>query len=219
MENISLNIKNIKKEVGDKIKLVSVTKSRSVEEIKKAYDAGERDFGENKAQEFLTKIKLLPNDISWHFIGSLQRNKVRQIIEYTYLIQSVDRISLATEINKRAKNINKIQNILIQINIGEEKSKKGCYLENLDDLIRHLKSLDNIYTRGIMVIIPIGSLSENKYYFNKTKQIFDKLKKEESLNFKMETLSMGMSSDYKVAVDEGSNMIRVGQGIFGKRIY
>lgn len=219
MDNIALNIKRIKKEVGDDVKLVSVTKSRDISEIKEAYDFGERDFGENRAQELLKKIDFLPNDIRWHFIGSLQRNKVRQIIRHTYLIQSADRISLGTEINKRAKNINKVQNILIQINIAKEKSKKGCYLENLDELIEHLKSLDNIYTRGIMVIIPIGSLSENQYYFNKTKKLFDKLKNVESANFKMEILSMGMSSDYKVAVSEGSNMIRVGQGIFGKRIY
>ena len=218
MDNIALNIKNIKEEIKDNVNLVSVTKTRNIEEIRKAYDMGERDFGENKAQEFLSKIDFLPKDINWHFIGSLQTNKVRQIIDSVYLIQSVDRKKLANEINKRAKNIGKVQNILVQVNIGEEKSKMGCYLENLDELIMHLKSLDNIYTKGIMVIIPKGNTSENRYYFNKTKKLFDKLKNEESQNFKMEILSMGMTSDYKIAVDEGSNMIRVGEGIFGKRI-
>lgn len=219
MDNIDLNIKKIKNQIGEEVTLVSVTKTRDVEEINEAYDIGERDFGENKAQEFLSKVDRLPEDIRWHFIGSLQSNKVRKIIDKVYLIQSVDRKSIGNEINKRAKNINKVQNILIQVNIGEEESKMGCYLENLDDLISHLKSLDNIYIKGIMVIIPKGNPSENEYYFAKTKRLFDNLKKEESQNFKMEILSMGMTSDYKIAVAEGSTMVRVGEGIFGKRIY
>lgn len=199
------------------MRLVAVSKTKSVEEIKEVYDLGIRDFGENKVQEFLAKVDVLPNDIQWHFIGHLQSNKVRKIIGKVSLIHSLDRISLAKEINLRSKQENKVTSCLLEINIGEEPQKSGVLVQNLDEFIEKLKEFDHIHISGLMAIIPQGTDNENRDCFRKMTTLFQSLKEREHEKFSMDILSMGMSSDYKIAMEEGSTMVRVGTGIFGER--
>ncbi len=211
------NLENIQKELSPTVKLVAVSKTKSVEDIKEIYHLGIRDFGENKVQEFLTKVDALPKDIQWHFIGHLQSNKVRKIIGKVSLIHSLDRISLAKEIDLRSKQDNIITACLLEINIGEEPQKSGILEENLDNFIESLKTFDHIQIKGLMAIIPQGSEEENRMSFKKMKALFYKLKERESRMFSMDILSMGMSNDYKIAMEEGSTMVRVGTLIFGAR--
>ncbi len=197
--------------------LVAVSKTKPVDVIKEVYDLGIRDFGENKVQEFLTKVDELPNDIRWHFIGHLQSNKVRKIIGRVALIHSLDRLSLAKEINRISKQEDLITNCLIEINIGEEPQKAGILLRDLEDFMEKLKEFHHIHIRGLMAIIPQGTEKENRNYFNKMNTLFLKLKERENEMFNMDILSMGMSNDYKLAMEEGSTMVRVGTLIFGER--
>lgn len=184
-----------------------------------AYDQGIRDFGENKVQELEAKYDVLPKDIRWHLIGHLQTNKVRKVLGKTHLIQSLDRASLALEINKRAEKMNMAVDTLIEVNIGEEEQKAGILLKDLPEFLELLEKLDRIHVKGLMAIIPQGSPEENRVYFRKMKEVFTDLKKKEQARFRMEILSMGMSSDYEAAMEEGSTMVRVGTGIFGSRNY
>ena len=161
------NLENIQKELSPTVKLVAVSKTKSVEDIKEIYHLGIRDFGENKVQEFLTKVDALPKDIQWHFIGHLQSNKVRKIIGKVSLIHSLDRISLAKEIDLRSKQDNIITACLLEINIGEEPQKSGILEENLDNFIESLKTFDHIQIKGLMAIIPQGSEEENRMSFKK----------------------------------------------------
>ena len=203
-------IEGLKSELGDCL-LVAVSKTKSNEEIMEAYDLGIRDFGENYVQELVSKMDNLPSDIRWHMIGHLQTNKVKDIVKRNiYLIESVDSIKLASEINKYALRNNKVVNILIEVNIAGESSKTGCSLENLDSLINFVKSLSSIKLLGLMAICA-HSDDENV--------IRDSFKKMKDLKSKygLELLSMGMSSDYKIALEEGSNIVRIGTKIFGKR--
>lgn len=192
--------------------LIAVSKTKSADIIKEVYDIGIKDFGENKVQELLTKIPLLPSDIRWHMIGHLQTNKVKDIIDKVYLIHSVDSIKLANVINKEAlkKNIN--VNILIEINIANEESKYGFKVNELEEAVTEIRCLSNLNLLGFMCVAPYQENSEdNRVYFKKMKELKDK--------YKLEVLSMGMSNDYKIALEEGSNYIRVGTLIFGERNY
>ncbi|KYH35660.1 hypothetical protein CLTEP_00530 [Clostridium tepidiprofundi DSM 19306] len=216
---IKTNIYNIRKDIPKNVKLVCVTKTKSIEEIKQAYSIGERDFGENKVQELLYKYEHFDNDVRWHFIGHLQRNKVKYIAGKVYLIHSLDSVRLLNEIEKRYSEKGRIANVLIQINIGREKNKTGLFIEDLDELLKHCEKCSNVKVKGLMAIIPKGDEKSCSMHFRNMKHIFDELKENEFNNINMEILSMGMSGDYKIAIDEGSNMIRIGQGIFGKRIY
>lgn len=219
MSNIKNNLEEIRSTLKDNVTLVAVSKTKSVEEIMEAYKEGVRDFGENKVQELEEKYELLPKDIRWHLIGGLQTNKVRKVIGKTYLIQSLDRESLALEINKRAEKTGILVDTLIEVNIGEESQKAGILTKDLEEFVTLLKDLKHIRVRGLMAIIPQGSEEENRKYFKKMYNLFQKLSQVRQERFTMEVLSMGMSMDYMTAMEEGSNMIRVGTGIFGARNY
>lgn len=219
MSNIKNNLEEIRSTLKDNVTLVAVSKTKSVEEIMEAYKEGVRDFGENKVQELEEKYELLPKDIRWHLIGGLQTNKVRKVIGKTYLIQSLDRESLALEINKRAEKTSILVDTLIEVNIGEESQKAGILTKDLEEFVTLLKDLKHIRVRGLMAIIPQGSEEENRKYFKKMYELFQKLSQVRQERFTMEVLSMGMSMDYMTAMEEGSNMIRVGTGIFGARNY
>ncbi len=217
LSSIKENVECIRETLLEGVALIAVSKTKSPEEIMEVYEMGIRDFGENRVQELETKYEVLPKDIRWHLIGHLQTNKVRKILGKTHLIQSLDRVALAMEINKRAERMNLMVDTLIEINIGEEPQKAGILLQDLPEFLGLLKNLERINVKGLMAIIPQGSFDENKYYFRKMKEVYMDLKKNENERFKMEILSMGMSSDYKAAMEEGSNMVRVGTGIFGTR--
>ena len=185
--------------------------------ILEAYNVGQRDFGENKVQELIEKEESLPKDIRWHLIGKLQTNKVKYLVGKVYLIHSLSSIKLLDKIESEFSKKDTIANVLIQINIGREESKSGVLEEDLNTLIEAIELCNYVKVKGIMVIIPKGNDESNRFYFKKSKEIFEYLKNKKYKNIKMEILSMGMSNDYKVAIEEGSNMIRIGTGIFGAR--
>ena len=217
MLSIEENLINIKESISNNVTLVAVSKTKPIEDLKLAYDLGQRDFGENKVQELIDKEEALPKDIKWHFIGNLQTNKVKYLVGKVFLIHSLSSLKLLKKIEDEFEKKKCLANLLIQINIGKEDTKGGIYEEDLEDFLVEIEKCSNCKVRGIMAIIPKGNYQENKYYFSKMKKIFDGLSKRSYKNITMEILSMGMTHDYKVALEEGSNLIRVGEGIFGKR--
>ena len=219
LSSIKDNIEQVRNTLLDGVTLIAVSKTKSPEEIMEAYDQGIRDFGENKVQELVSKFEVLPKDIRWHLLGHLQTNKVKKVLGKAYLIQSLDRESLAVEINKRAEKLSLMVDTLIEVNIGEEKQKTGITLRDLPGFLEIIKNLERINVKGLMAIIPQGTNDENTQYFRKMKEVFTDLKKYENERMKMEILSMGMSSDYEIAMEEGSNMVRVGTKIFGTKNY
>ena len=215
--SIKEKVKGYLEEIPKGVKLLAVSKTKPISDILEAYDVGIRDFGENKVQELLSKKDELPNDIRWHLIGKLQTNKVKYIVGKVYLIHSLSSIKLLNKIESEYEKNNLVANVLMQINIGREESKSGIYEEELEDMIKAIEACNHVKVKGIMVIIPKGNDEENRYYFSKTKEIFNKLKDRNLKNISMEILSMGMTNDYKIAIQEGATMIRVGSGIFGLR--
>ena len=206
------NLKLVLNTIDNKDKLIAVSKTKPVEMIKELYDLGIKDFGENKVQELINKIDKLPNDIRWHMIGHLQTNKVKDIIDKVYLIHSVDSIKLANEINKQAikKDIN--VNILLELNIANEDSKYGFNINELDNAIENISKLSNITIKGLMCVAPnTDNPKNNRKYFKKMKELAN--------IHNLEILSMGMSNDYLIALEEGSTYVRIGTKIFGERIY
>ncbi|MCY6370349.1 YggS family pyridoxal phosphate-dependent enzyme [Clostridium ganghwense] len=216
---IAENINKIKNEISDDITLISVSKTRTIEELEEAYQAGARDFGENKVQEFTEKVEKFHSDVRWHLIGHLQRNKVKYIVGKVYLIHSLDNIKLLEEIEKKYAAKGQIANVLIQINIGRDPNKSGILEENLEELISACEKCSSVKVKGIMTVIPKGDEESCRKYFAKMKRIYDDLAKKQYSNVRMEYLSMGMTGDYKIAISEGANMVRIGEGIFGKRMY
>lgn len=205
-------IEKLKKEIGNTT-LVAVSKTKSEEDILKAYNLGIKDFGENYVQELIKKMDNLPKDIKWHMIGHLQTNKVKDIIKRNiYLIESVDSIKLVNTINKEAIKNNKIINILIEVNISNEINKTGCIIKDLDNLINESKKLSNINLKGLMTV---GTNTNNEEIIRKEFKKMNKLKEK----YNLELLSMGMSNNYKIALEENTDIIRIGTKIFGKRIY
>ena len=205
-------IEELLKEIGDTT-LVAASKTKPNEDILKAYDLGIRDFGENYVQELTKKMDSLPNDIRWHMIGHLQTNKVKEIVKRNiYLIESVDSIKLAKEINKEAQKLNKSINILIEVNIANDPNKTGILTNDLDNLINSIKELSNINLKGLMAIAP--HTEDN----NKIRESFKEMNNLKQ-KYNLELLSMGMSNDYKIALEEGTNIIRIGTKIFGERDY
>jgi len=200
--------------------LVAVSKKKSSEEIKQVYDAGHTIFGENYVQELKEKYEALPKDIQWHFIGHLQTNKVKIIAPFVSLIQSVDSLKLLKEINKEGEKNNRVINCLLQIHIAQEETKFGLSFEEAEIVLRsqELNQMKNISITGLM---GMASMTEDKLKikkeFKSLKLFYDTLKFE-IRNSKFEILSMGMTSDYKIALEEGSNMVRIGSAIFGERI-
>lgn len=217
--SIKENIDNIVKELPDNVKLLAVSKTRSLEEMEEAYDYGLREFAENKVQELVRKEESFHKDVKWHLIGKLQTNKVKYIVGKVDLIHSLSSVKLLNKIEDLYSREDLTANTLIQINIGREESKSGVLLEDLEELIENVEKCNNVKVKGIMVIIPKGDEESNRNYFRKTHEIFSDLGKREFKNITMEILSMGMTHDYKIAVEEGSNMVRVGTGIFGERNY
>lgn len=201
------------------ITLISVAKTHGAELINEAIDAGAKDIGENKAQELCNKYDDV-KPVRWHFIGHLQTNKVKTIIDKVVMIHSVDSDKLASEIDKRAKSSGVVMDILVEINIGMEDSKSGATEEEARDLIKKIRDeYQNLRVRGLMCVPPITDNPENsRRYFRKLKDIFESIK-ELSEDEYFDTLSMGMSGDYEVAIEEGATVVRVGTAIFGAREY
>lgn len=221
--HITKNLNDIKNEIANsQVELVAVSKTKSVEDIMVAYEAGQRAFGENLVQELVEKYDQLPKDIEWHQIGHLQTNKVKYIAPFIHLIHSVDSLKLLKEIDKQAKKNNRVIDCLLQVFIATEESKFGLDHVELIELLRseEFEQLENIRIRGLM---GIATLTENekeiKEEFYELKNLFSSIKASyfrKNANFNI--LSMGMSSDYKIAIEQGSNMIRLGSIIFGKRV-
>lgn len=216
--SIKENLQDLEKEIPNGVTLLAVSKTKPLELLEEAYNLGIRDFGENKVQELVDKFEKFHKDTRWHFIGKLQSNKVKYIVGKTYLIHSLSSVKLLKQIEKEFSKQDKVANVLIQINIGKEESKSGVYEEELDELIEEIEKCDNVKVKGIMVIIPKGDEYSNRHYFEKTNNIYKRLKNEDFKNITMDILSMGMSGDYKIAIEEGSNLVRIGEGIFGKRV-
>lgn len=217
--SIKENIDIIQENIPQGATLIAVSKTKSLEEMREAYETGLRDFGENKVQELLTKIDNFYPDVRWHLIGHLQRNKVKYIVGKVYLIHTLDSIRLLDEIEKQYSDKEEIANTLVQINIGREASKTGIFEEDLQELLNAVEKCGNVRVKGLMAIIPDVDEENCRLYFKKMKTIWDELSTKKFNNIQMTFLSMGMSGDYKIALDEGSNMVRIGQGIFGKRNY
>lgn len=219
IKEINLKIENaLKKGKSESVCLVAVTKTVSPKNINIAIENGILDIGENKAQELLSKIDDIDKRAKIHFIGHLQTNKVKYIIDKVSLIHSVDSINLASEINKRAKSINKIQDILIEVNVSGEQSKFGIAENKVYEFLESLEGYNNIRVLGLMTIAPLSDNSENsRIYFKKLYKLFIDIKAKKYHNIPMEILSMGMSNDFEVAIEEGANLVRIGSAIFGKR--
>jgi pyridoxal phosphate enzyme (YggS family) len=201
--------------------LVAVSKTKPAEAIKEAYDAGQRIFGENKAQELTGKYETLPKDIQWHMIGHLQSNKVKYIAPFVSLIHSVDSFKLLEEINKQGVKVNRVIPCLLQVHIAEEETKFGFSEEEILDLLKtaSFNTLNNIKVVGLMGMATFtDNVDQVRKEFRSLKTIFEKLKSSSlPSQIEMEELSMGMSGDYKIAIEEGSTMVRVGSAIFGNR--
>ena len=216
-----MSIKNqisiINNEIKDKADLIAVSKTRSVEQIIEAYSQGQKKFGENRVHEIVEKYNNLPKDIEWHMIGHLQKNKVKHISKFISLIHSLDRLSLAKEIDKNGRKDNRSIDCLIQIKISNDESKYGLNPEQLDSFYSDLKDFENINVIGLMAMATYTKdqnlISDE---FKKMEKLFKEMKTIDS-NFKI--LSIGMSDDYQLAINNGSNMIRVGSKIFGQRNY
>ena len=202
----------------EEVTLIAVSKTKPVELIQEAYEYGCRDFGENKVQELLDKYEVMPKDIRWHMIGHLQRNKVKYLIGKTVLIHSVDSLRLAAEINREAQKQNTHVDILIEVNAAEEESKFGVSVSGALPLVREVARLPFVHIRGLMTIAPDTDCpEENRKYFRCLKQLAVDITRKNVDNVSMHVLSMGMTNDYVVAVEEGSSYVRVGTGIFGGR--
>ena len=217
--NISHNIQNILGEIPEHVRLLAVSKTKSIKEMEEAYKVGIRDFGENKVQELIKKEEEFHKDVRWHQIGVIQTNKVKYLVGKVFLIHSLSSIKLLNQIEKEFAKSNLIANVLIQINIGKDENKSGFYEEEIDSLVLEIEKCKHVKVKGLMCVLPKGDDDSNRIYFRKTKNIFDKLKGRQFQNITMELLSMGMTHDYKIAIQEGSNLIRIGEGIFGKRNY
>ncbi len=220
MSSVQDNFQKINKETGDDVLLVAVTKTHPADIINEAIDAGATDIGENKAQEIMDKYDQV-KPVRWHMIGHLQTNKVKYIIDKVDMIHSVDSLKLAKEINKRAANHDKIMDVLVQVNSAQEESKFGVTSEETGELIDAiLANCPNVKICGLMCIAPFDENPDNvRKYFAELKKLYDDYKKIEHDNLDFKYLSMGMSHDYKVAIEEGSNLVRVGTAIFGERDY
>ena len=210
---IKKNLKKLRNSIPKEIVLVAVSKTKPISDILEAYESGQKIFGENKVQELEKKYSKLPSDIKWHMIGHLQSNKVKYIAPFISLIHAVDSLKLLKEINKRAKQNNRIINCLLQVNIASEKTKFGFEIYEIYEILDESSNLENICVRGLM---GMATYTEDKSQLNsefaKINNLFKKIK-----NKKINILSTGMSGDYKLAINNGSTMIRIGSTIFGNR--
>ncbi len=202
------------------VTLIAVSKTKPLPMLESIYQAGIREFGENKVQELCEKQEALPSDIHWHMIGHLQRNKVKQTIDKACLIHSVDSIRLARQIEEEAAKRNKIMPVLIEVNAAEEESKFGITIPETEAFVREISVYPHILIKGLMTIAPfVENPEDNRIYFYNLKQLFVDINQKNIDNVCMDILSMGMTNDYEIAIEEGATHIRVGTGIFGERIY
>lgn len=212
---ISKNIIDLKKKIGTNIKIIAVSKKKPKSSILECFHSGHIDFGENRVQELCEKAKSLPDEINWHMIGKLQRNKVKYIVSFIHLIHSVDSVKLLNEIDKQSKKINRIINVLIQVHIAKEKTKSGFSYDEAEILLSKKNNLKNINIIGLMGMSTFTSdkkiISDE---FKKLNEFYVKWKSKHNFSI----LSMGMSNDYMLAIENGSNLIRIGSLIFGSRI-
>ena len=222
-ENIKVvkeNIKNACKKAGrnqEDVTLLAVSKTKPLEYIKSAIEVNQEEFGENKVQEIIEKYEQLPQ-VKWHMIGHLQTNKVKYIVDKITLIHSVDSIKLASVINKEAQKKDVIVDVLIEVNVAMEESKFGIKIEECENFIEEVSKLPNIRVRGLMTIAPfVDNAEDNRVHFRKLKEVFVDINNKKIHNINMDILSMGMSNDYEVAIEEGATIIRVGTDIFGVR--
>ena len=202
------------------VALVAVSKTKPVGDILELYDLGHRDFGENYVQELIEKEKQLPKDIRWHFIGHLQTNKVKQVIGFVHLIHGIDSLKLLKEIDKQSEKINKVTQCLLQVHIAQEETKFGLDEKELEEMITQLAN-EPIKSINVMGLMGMASFTDNlpqvRSEFHYLKSLFDKCNKLLTVHRQLSTISMGMTADYAIAIEEGSNMIRVGSLIFGAR--
>lgn len=202
------------------VTLIAVSKTKPVSMLEEAYEAGTREFGENKVQEMMDKYEVMPEDIHWHMIGHLQRNKVKYLMGKSYLIHSVDSLRLAEEISSQSVKHDVTTDILIEVNIAGEESKFGTSRDEAIQLVTDAAKLPNIHICGLMTIAPfVDDPEDNRIYFKQIKELSVDIEEKKIDNVDMRILSMGMTGDYEVAIEEGATMVRVGTGIFGERNY
>jgi len=214
------NVKKILSELPEGAQLVAAAKTRTAEEILEAIEGGIEIIGENYLQEAEDVFKIIDRKAKWHFIGHLQKNKVKKVVEIFDLIETVDSSKIAREIDKRCKQINKVMPVLIEVNSGREEQKFGVFPEDAERLVREISPLPNIKIQGLMTMGPIsGNPEDSRPYFQETKKVFQKLKNLNLPNMEMKHLSMGMTNSYQVAIEEGANIVRIGTKIFGEREY
>ncbi len=223
---MSINIekyKEIIEELSCKVTLVAVSKTKPAEDILALYELGQRDFGENYVQELVEKEAVLPKDIRWHFIGHLQSNKVKYIAPFVHLIHGVDSLTLLKEINKQAVKNNRVIDCLLQIHIAKEETKFGFDSSEVHELTLIMQDNQLLKNINIIGLMGMASFSDDmelvRNEFSNLRKLFDKNTQQRTANFKLQTLSMGMSGDYKIAIEEGSNMVRIGSLLFGERNY
>lgn len=224
VDSINLNIKKAKENVnrsGDNVTLIAVTKTVDTDKVLEAIECGITDVGENKPQELARKYDVIGDKVRWHLIGSLQTNKVKYIIDKVHMIHSLDRDALCEEIQKRAEKINRVIDCLVQVNISKEDSKHGLYEEDVIEFIKNIsQKYKNINIKGLMTMAPFtDDENEIRIVFKKLKNLSLNIDNLKIPNVSMDYLSMGMSNDYKIAIEEGSTIVRVGTSIFGERNY
>ena len=227
--NISENLLKVQENINnaliragrkDDVTFIAVTKTVDVQRINEAIKAGAKNLGENRVQEVMDKFDKINDKVNWHMIGHLQTNKVKYIIDKVCLIHSLDRISLAKEIDKRAKEKNIIKDVLLEVNIGEEESKFGLKKEEVVPFVESILNFENLRIKGLMTVAPFSEKPEDvRYVFRELKKLGENIESRHYENVEMKFYSMGMTNDYEIAIEEGSNMVRIGTGIFGKRVY
>jgi len=214
------NINKILSGLPEGVELVAAAKARTPEEVLEAVQSGIKMVGENYVQEAEKAYEVVGNKVKWHFVGHLQKNKVKKAVKIFDMIETVDSVEIAREINKRCQQIGKVMPILVEINSGEEEQKSGVLPPDAERLIREISGHKNIKVMGLMTIGPrFGNPEDSRPYFIKTREIFDRIKKLGLANVEMKYLSMGMTNSYKVAIEEGANIVRIGTKLFGERSY
>ena len=215
---ISYNVKKFLKEIPSDITLVVAVKGRTVEEVQEAIESGIKYIGENYLQEAERKYPLIGKVVRWHFIGHIQKRKSKKIVELFDMVETLDSIEIAEELNSASLQFGKVTPVLVEINSGREPQKSGLMPENVESFIKKVSRFRNIKIRGLMTMGPLfGNTEKLRPYFIETRKLFEDIKKKNIQNVEMEFLSMGMSSSYKVAIEEGANIIRIGTLIFGSR--
>ena len=218
VNSINKSVIEIKNSLPAGVLLVAAAKTRSPEEVQSVIDAGIKILGYNYLQEAERMHQIIGNTVQWHMIGHLQRNKVKDAVNLFDMIETIDSVKLAEEVNKRCAAIEKIMPVLIEVNSGKELNKTGVLPENVDELIRQISSFPNIHVQGLMTMGPIfGNPEDARPYFKTTKLAFDRINLAGIPNVEMRYLSMGMSNSYKIAIEEGANIVRIGTKLFGAR--